>query len=158
MSGNNMLRRRSRPKWEEVTDGWRKLHNEELHNFYSSVFKTTRIRWIRRVARMGEMRNSHNIFVRDPGGDNLKDLCTDLKIILKLRLRNDVPKCGPDSRGSEQGPTVTISVSTRTPLHGATQFRGREDTACEDFNWIQMFQNTIIREPNVDTEANLRAP
>jgi hypothetical protein len=25
-----------RPKREEVTGGWRKLHNEELHNLYSS--------------------------------------------------------------------------------------------------------------------------
>jgi hypothetical protein len=44
--------------WEEVTEGWRKLHNEELHNFYSSVFKSIKIRWTRRVARMGQIRST----------------------------------------------------------------------------------------------------
>jgi hypothetical protein len=29
------LRRIFGPKRDEVTGGWRKLHNEELHNFYS---------------------------------------------------------------------------------------------------------------------------
>jgi hypothetical protein len=33
---NRMLRRIFRPKRDEVTGGWRKLHNEELHNLYSS--------------------------------------------------------------------------------------------------------------------------
>jgi hypothetical protein len=33
---NRMLRRIFGPKRDEVTGGWRKQHNEELHNFYSS--------------------------------------------------------------------------------------------------------------------------
>jgi hypothetical protein len=33
---NRVLRRISGPKRDEVTGGWRKLHNEELHNLYSS--------------------------------------------------------------------------------------------------------------------------
>jgi hypothetical protein len=33
---NRMLRRIFEPKRDEVTEGWRKLHNEELHNLYSS--------------------------------------------------------------------------------------------------------------------------
>jgi hypothetical protein len=45
-----------------VTRGWRKLHNEELHNFYSSpsiirMIKSRRMRWAGHVARMGEKRN-----------------------------------------------------------------------------------------------------
>jgi hypothetical protein len=40
-----------------VTEGWRKLHNEELHNLCSSPFiirmiKSRRMRWTRHVARM----------------------------------------------------------------------------------------------------------
>jgi hypothetical protein len=31
-----MLRRIFGPKREEVAGGWRKMHNEELHNLYSS--------------------------------------------------------------------------------------------------------------------------
>jgi hypothetical protein len=33
---NRVLRRIFGPKREEVTGDWRKLHNEELHNLYSS--------------------------------------------------------------------------------------------------------------------------
>jgi hypothetical protein len=33
---NRVLRRMFGPKRDEVTGGWRKLHNEELHNLYSS--------------------------------------------------------------------------------------------------------------------------
>jgi hypothetical protein len=45
-----------------VTGGWRKLHNEELHNLYSSpsiirIIKSRKIRWAGHVARMGEKRN-----------------------------------------------------------------------------------------------------
>jgi hypothetical protein len=32
---NRVLRRTLGPKRDEVTGGWRKLHNEELHNLYS---------------------------------------------------------------------------------------------------------------------------
>jgi hypothetical protein len=40
-----------------VTEGWRKLHNEELHNLYSSpsiirMIKSRRMRWAGHVARM----------------------------------------------------------------------------------------------------------
>jgi hypothetical protein len=34
---NRVLRRIFGPKRDEVTGGWRKLHNEELHNLYSSA-------------------------------------------------------------------------------------------------------------------------
>jgi hypothetical protein len=45
------------PKRDEVTGGWRKLHNEELHNLYYSpsiirMIKSRRMRWARHVARM----------------------------------------------------------------------------------------------------------
>jgi hypothetical protein len=36
VSENRVLRRIFGPKRDEVTGGWRKLHNEELHNLYSS--------------------------------------------------------------------------------------------------------------------------
>jgi hypothetical protein len=47
------------PKRGEVTGEWRKLHNEELHNLYSSPdiirqVKSRRMRWAGHVARMGE--------------------------------------------------------------------------------------------------------
>jgi hypothetical protein len=56
---NRVLRRIFGPKRDEVTGGWRKLHNEELHNLYSSpsiirMIKSRRMRWARHVARMWE--------------------------------------------------------------------------------------------------------
>jgi hypothetical protein len=55
---NRELRRIFGPKRDEVTEGWRKLHNEEINNLYSSpniiwVMKSRRIRWAGHVARMG---------------------------------------------------------------------------------------------------------
>jgi hypothetical protein len=46
------------PKRDEVTGGWRKLHNEDLHNLYSSpniirMIKPRRFRWAGHVALMG---------------------------------------------------------------------------------------------------------
>jgi hypothetical protein len=48
--------------------GWRKLHNEELHNLYSSpsiirIIKLRRMRWAGHVARMGEKRNVYRLLV-----------------------------------------------------------------------------------------------
>jgi hypothetical protein len=65
---NRVLRRIFGPKRDEVTGGWRKLHNEELHGLYSSpsivrVIKARRMRWAGHVAHMGEMRGAYNILV-----------------------------------------------------------------------------------------------
>jgi hypothetical protein len=52
-----VLRRIFGPKRDEVTGGWRKLHNEEVHDLYSSpnrMIKSRRMRWAWYVARMGE--------------------------------------------------------------------------------------------------------
>jgi len=60
---NRGLRRIFRLKSDEVTREWRKLHNEELNDLYSSptivwVIKSRRIRWAGHVARMGEKRGT----------------------------------------------------------------------------------------------------
>jgi hypothetical protein len=53
---------------DEVTGEWRKLHNKELHNLYSSpiiirMIKPKRMRWAGHVARIGEVRNAYRILV-----------------------------------------------------------------------------------------------
>jgi hypothetical protein len=58
MFEDRVLRRIFGPKRDEVTGGWRKLHNEELHNLYSStniirMIKSRRMKWAGHVARMG---------------------------------------------------------------------------------------------------------
>jgi hypothetical protein len=70
---NRVLRRIFGPKRDEVTGGWRKLHNEELHGLDSSpsivrVIKARRMRWTGHVARMGEVRGAYNILVERPEG------------------------------------------------------------------------------------------
>jgi hypothetical protein len=63
-----VLRRIFGPKREEVAGDWRTLHNEELHNLYTSpniirVIKSRSVRWAVHVARMGAMRNAYNILI-----------------------------------------------------------------------------------------------
>jgi hypothetical protein len=70
---NRVLRRIFGTKRDEVMRRWRKLHNEELHNLYSSpsiirIIKSRRMRWPGHVARMGEKRNLYRLLVRKPEG------------------------------------------------------------------------------------------
>ena len=53
---------------EEVIGGWRKLHNEELHNLpaTSRVIKSRRISLMGNVALVGEMRNASRVLVGKP--------------------------------------------------------------------------------------------
>jgi hypothetical protein len=58
---NRVLRRIFEWKRDKVTGGWKKLHNEELHNLSSPpsiirMIKSRRIRWAEHVARMGNRR------------------------------------------------------------------------------------------------------
>jgi hypothetical protein len=65
---NRVLRRIFRPKRDEVTGEWRKLHNKELNKLYSSpnivrVIKSRRMRWAGHVARVGEGRGVYRVLV-----------------------------------------------------------------------------------------------
>jgi hypothetical protein len=56
------------PKRDRLTGGWRKLHNEDLHNLYSSpsiitIIKSRRMSWAGHVARMGEEKDVHRLLV-----------------------------------------------------------------------------------------------
>jgi hypothetical protein len=70
---NRVLRRIFGPKRDEVTEGSRKLHNEELHNLYSSpsiirMIKSKRMRWAGNVAGMGERKNAYRVLAGKPEG------------------------------------------------------------------------------------------
>jgi hypothetical protein len=61
------------PKRDEATEEWRRLHNEELNDLYSSpyIFRVTKsrgMRWARHVAHMGEKRGAYRILVGRPYG------------------------------------------------------------------------------------------
>jgi hypothetical protein len=73
MFENRVLRRIFGPKRDEVTGGWRKLHNEELYNLYSSpsiirMIKSRRMRWAGHIVRMEERLNAYRIWVGKPEG------------------------------------------------------------------------------------------
>jgi hypothetical protein len=72
---------------EAAAVSWRRLHNEELHNFYAStniirVIKSRRKRWTGLKALMGKTRNAYKILVGNPEGKMLlQTTSTDRKII-----------------------------------------------------------------------------
>jgi hypothetical protein len=68
---NRVLRRIFGPKRDEVSGEWRKLHNGELRDLYSSpsrvrMIKPRGMRWEGHVARMGEKRNAYRLLVGKP--------------------------------------------------------------------------------------------
>jgi len=65
---SNGYRRIFGPRRDEVTEEWRRQHNEELNDLYSSpnivrVIKSRRMRWTGHVARMGEERGVYRVLV-----------------------------------------------------------------------------------------------
>jgi hypothetical protein len=70
---NRLLRRIFGPNRAEVMGEWRKVHNGELHNLYSSPdiirqMKSRTTRWVRHVARVGEEKKVNNVLVGKPKG------------------------------------------------------------------------------------------
>jgi hypothetical protein len=69
---NRVLKRIFGPKGNEVTGGWRKLHNKELRHLYSSLSFIRIIMprgvWAAHVARMGEKRTAYRSLVGKPEG------------------------------------------------------------------------------------------
>ena len=66
MFENMVLRRIFGPRRDELTGEWRRLHNEELNDLYSSsntvrVIKSRRMRWAGHVGRMGEERGVYRV-------------------------------------------------------------------------------------------------
>jgi hypothetical protein len=73
---NRVPRRIFGPKRDEMTGDWRKLHNEKLHNLYSSpnlirMVKSTRMRWNGHVARIAEKKNPYSILMGTPEGKEI---------------------------------------------------------------------------------------
>jgi hypothetical protein len=86
---NRVLRIIFRPKRDEVTGEWRKLHNEELHNLYSSltvvwVIKSRKMKWLGHVVRMGRGEDCTEFWWRNQRErDHCGDLGLDGRIILR---------------------------------------------------------------------------
>jgi hypothetical protein len=70
---NRVLRRICGPRRDEVTGGWRKLHNKELHNLYSSpsivrIKVSRKMRWELHVTQLATKRNACRFLVGKPEG------------------------------------------------------------------------------------------
>jgi hypothetical protein len=107
-----VLRRIFGPKRDEVTGEWRKLHNEELHNLYSSPdiirqIKSRRMKWAGHVARMGEERKVYKVLVRKSEGKRpLGRPRRRWQDGIRMDLRETGLRGGLDSTGSEQVPVA----------------------------------------------------
>jgi hypothetical protein len=93
---NRVLSRIFERKRDVVTGEWRKLHNEELCDFYSSpsiirIISSRRMRWAGHVARMWKKRNVYRLFVGKPEGKRplRRPRCRWMDII-KMHLREIV--------------------------------------------------------------------
>jgi hypothetical protein len=102
---NRVLRRIFGPKRDEVTGEWRKLHNEELNDLYSSTnlvrVKKSRMRWVGHVARMGKKRGVYRLLVGKPERKRpwgYQDV--DGRKILRWVFRKWDGGCGLDRAGS----------------------------------------------------------
>jgi hypothetical protein len=90
---NRVLKRIFGPKRDEITGKWRKLHNEDFTDLYTSpniirMIKSRRMRWAGHVARMGERRGACMILVGEPEErDRLEDPDIDGRIILNSSVK-----------------------------------------------------------------------
>jgi hypothetical protein len=73
---NSMQRRTSAPKRQEATGGWRKIHDEEFHNFFSSrniirmiALRRSTKKW--QVAHMWKARNHTKLLQDDLRESNI---------------------------------------------------------------------------------------
>ena len=87
-SEKRVLQRIFGPKTEEVTEEWRKLHNDELNDLYCSlnfirVMKSRTMKWAGHVARMRERRGAYSVLsgnLRER--DHFEDVGLDGRLIL----------------------------------------------------------------------------
>jgi hypothetical protein len=102
-----VLRRIFGPKRDGVTEGRRKLHNEELHNLYSlpsviRIIKSRRMKWAGHLARIGEKRKVYRLLVGKPEGKRplgrpRRRWMDNIKMDL---FRDRIECCGLDWSGS----------------------------------------------------------
>jgi hypothetical protein len=107
-----VLRRIFGPRRGEVMGDWRKLHNEKLHNLYSSsgiirIIKSRRMRWEGLEARMAAKRNAYRILVGKAEGK---------RSLGRTRHRSSLPviSCGGAKGCHEAFPATSVCCQ---PLH-----------------------------------------
>jgi len=106
---------------DEITEEWRKLHNEELNDLYSSpnifrVIKTRRMRWAGHVTRMGKRRGVYRILVgRLEGITELGRPRRRWENNIKKVFSSGMGKHGPDCSGSGYGQVASACECSNEP-------------------------------------------
>jgi hypothetical protein len=105
--------------------GWRKLHDEELHNLYSSpiiiiIIKSRRMRWAGHVAHMGEKRNVYRLLVgklegKRPLGRLRHRWIDNIKMDLLETGLNVVDWTGPAQDRYRWGALLNLVMNLRVP-------------------------------------------
>jgi hypothetical protein len=122
---NRVLRRVFGPKRDEVMGGWRKLHNEKLHDLYSSpsiirIIKSRSMRWARHIARMEEKRNAYRLLVGKLEGKKLlgrprRRWLDNIRIDLGDVGRSDVDWIGQVHDRNRWSALVNVVMNLRDP-------------------------------------------
>ena len=86
MLKSKVLKNMSGPNREETVAEWRKLHNEELHDMYSSpdnvrIIKSKRMRWVEHAARVGQKSNAYRGLVCKTEGRREVNIKMDFHLI-----------------------------------------------------------------------------
>jgi hypothetical protein len=120
-----VLRRIFGPKRDEVTGDWRKLHNEELRNLYSSpkvvrMIKSRRMRWAGHVPRMREKKNAYMLLVgklngKRPLGKPRRRWVYSIKIDLKEKRWDGMDWIELAQDRDQWRALVNIVVNLRVP-------------------------------------------
>jgi hypothetical protein len=121
---------------DKVTVEWRKLHNEEFHDLYSSptivrVIKSRRMRWAEHVAWMGEERGVYRILVGKSEGKRPLGR-TRCRILLEkligLKLIKKFPACYGTRRFITAFTSVgRLSLSLASPIQSIPHIPPLED-------------------------------
>jgi hypothetical protein len=122
---NRVQRRIFGPKRDEVTGEWRKFHNKELHDLYSSssiirIIKPRRMRWAGHVARMGEKRNAYRLLVgksegKRPLGKPRRRWVDNIRMDLFEVRWGDVDWFGPAQDSNRWRALVNSVLNLRVP-------------------------------------------
>jgi hypothetical protein len=121
---NRVLRKILGPKRDGVTGEWRKLHNEELRDLYSSrtiirIIKSRRMRWAGHVARI-EKRKAYRLLVGKPEGKRplgrpRRRWVGNIRMDLGERAWDDVDWIGLAQDGDKRRAHVNAVMNLRVP-------------------------------------------